>query len=91
MLVSHLIANALKKEAIKDIFMLTGYGAMYLNDAIEQAGIKCFAARNEIAIIMNSMNLGSSFFISVITIVLTDKCTQWGICYNKKAPTERGL
>ena len=49
MLVSHLIANALKKEAIKDIFMLTGYGAMYLNDAIEQAGIKCFAARNEAA------------------------------------------
>ena len=29
--------------------MLTGYGAMYLNDAIEQTGIKYYAARNEAA------------------------------------------
>ena len=29
--------------------MLTGYGAMYLNDAIEQSGIKYYAARNEAA------------------------------------------
>ncbi len=49
MMVSNLIANSLKKEGIKDIFMLTGYGAMYLNDAIEKAGINFFAARNEAA------------------------------------------
>ena len=48
-MVSNLIANSLKKEGIKDIFMLTGYGAMYLNDAIEKAGINFFAARNEAA------------------------------------------
>jgi acetolactate synthase I/II/III large subunit len=49
MLVSNVIANAMKKEGIKDIFMLTGYGAMFLNDAIEKAGIKFYAARNEAA------------------------------------------
>jgi acetolactate synthase-1/2/3 large subunit len=49
MLVSNIIADAMKKEGIKDIFMLTGYGAMFLNDAIEKAGIKFYAARNEAA------------------------------------------
>jgi acetolactate synthase-1/2/3 large subunit len=49
MLVSNIIANAMKKKGIKDIFMLTGYGAMFLNDAIEKAGIKFYAARNEAA------------------------------------------
>ncbi len=49
MLVSNIIANTLKKAGINDIFMLTGYGAMFLNDAIEQAGIKFYAARNEAA------------------------------------------
>jgi acetolactate synthase-1/2/3 large subunit len=49
MLVSNIIANAMKKEGISDIFMLTGYGAMFLNDAIEKAGIKFYAARNEAA------------------------------------------
>jgi len=49
MLVSHIVANCLKKVGIKDIFMLTGYGAMYLNDAIEKVGIKYYAARNEAA------------------------------------------
>ena len=39
----------MKKEGIKDIFMLTGYGAMFLNDAIEKAGIEIYAARNEAA------------------------------------------
>lgn len=29
--------------------MLTGYGAMYLNDAIQQSGIKHYASRNEAA------------------------------------------
>lgn len=49
MLVSKVIANALKKAGVNDIFMLTGYGSMFLNDAIEQAGIKFYAARNEAA------------------------------------------
>ena len=39
----------MKKEGVKDIFMLTGYGAMFLNDSIEKAGIKIYAARNEAA------------------------------------------
>tara|TARA_B100001057_G_scaffold73832_1_gene68233 strand:- start:10288 stop:11967 length:1680 start_codon:yes stop_codon:yes gene_type:complete len=47
--VSEIIAAELKKNSIKDIFMLTGYGAMYLNDAIEQSGIRYYAARNEAA------------------------------------------
>ena len=29
--------------------MLTGYGAMYLNDAVEKSKIKYYAARNEAA------------------------------------------
>ena len=49
MLVSTIIANAMKKEGVKDIFMLTGYGAMFLNDAIEKVGIEIYAARNEAA------------------------------------------
>lgn len=47
--VSEIISNELKKNSVKDIFMLTGYGAMYLNDAIEQSGINFYAARNEAA------------------------------------------
>lgn len=47
--VAEIIARELKKNSIKDIFMLTGYGAMYLNDAIQQAGINYYAARNETA------------------------------------------
>lgn len=47
--VAEIIALELKKNSIKDIFMLTGYGAMYLNDAIEQTGLKYYAARNEAA------------------------------------------
>ena len=39
----------MKKEGVKDIFMLTGYGAMFLNDAIEKVGIEIYAARNEAA------------------------------------------
>ena len=49
MIVAEIVAAELKKNSIKDIFMLTGYGAMYLNDAIEQSGIKFYAARNEAA------------------------------------------
>ena len=33
---SDLIAKELRKNGIKDIFMLTGYGAMYLNDSIQR-------------------------------------------------------
>ena len=47
--VSQIIAQELKKNGIKDIFMLTGYGAMYLNDAIERAKINYYGARNEAA------------------------------------------
>lgn len=49
MLVSDVIAQELKKNKINDIFMLTGYGAMYLNDSIEKNKINFFAARNEAA------------------------------------------
>jgi acetolactate synthase-1/2/3 large subunit len=49
MLVSHIIAKCLKDEHINDIFMLTGYGSMYLNDAIQKVGINYYAARNEAA------------------------------------------
>lgn len=49
MIVSDIIAKCMKKEGIKDIFMLTGYGAMYLNDSIEKEGINYIAARNEAA------------------------------------------
>jgi acetolactate synthase-1/2/3 large subunit len=47
--VSQIIAEELKKNKINDIFMLTGYGAMYLNDAIERAKINYYGARNEAA------------------------------------------
>ena len=47
MLVADYIANFIKKKKIKEIFMLTGYGAMYLNDAIKKANIKYYATRNE--------------------------------------------
>ncbi len=46
--VSSIIAKELKKH-VKDIFMLTGYGAMYLNDAIQREGIKYWVSRNEAA------------------------------------------
>ena len=49
MFVSDVIAKSLKNEGVKDIFMLTGYGAMYLNDAILKSGINFYAARNEAA------------------------------------------
>lgn len=49
MLVSRIIAKELKKNNIKDIFMLTGYGSMYLNDAIEKEKINFYASRNEAA------------------------------------------
>lgn len=47
--VADYVADFLKKKKIDKIFMLTGYGAMYLNDAIKLKGIKYFAARNEAA------------------------------------------
>ena len=47
--VSQIIAEELKKNGIRDIFMLTGYGSMYLNDAIERAKINYYGARNEAA------------------------------------------
>jgi acetolactate synthase I/II/III large subunit len=48
-IVADLIARELKKNKITNIFMLTGYGAMYLNDSIQKAGINYFASRNEAA------------------------------------------
>ena len=47
MRVADYIAKFLKKNKIEDIFMLTGYGAMYLNDAIKLNNIKYYATRNE--------------------------------------------
>jgi len=46
--VAEILANNLKKH-IKDVFMLTGYGAMYLNDALKQSGINFYVSRNEAA------------------------------------------
>ena len=37
---SEIIASELKKNKINSIFMLTAYGAMYLNDAVEKSKIK---------------------------------------------------
>ena len=34
MLVADYVAKFIKKRKINEVFMLTGYGAMYLNDAI---------------------------------------------------------
>ena len=47
MTVAEYISYFLKKNSVKSIFMLTGYGAMYLNDAIKKSGIKYYATRNE--------------------------------------------
>ncbi len=47
MRVSDYIANFLKEKGVNDVFMLTGYGAMYLNDAIKLSGINYYATRNE--------------------------------------------
>jgi acetolactate synthase-1/2/3 large subunit len=47
--VADYIANFLVENGVGDIFMLTGNGAMYLNDAIGKANIRYFCARNEAA------------------------------------------
>ena len=39
--VAEILANNLKKY-VKDVFMLTGYGAMYLNDALKDSGMNFF-------------------------------------------------
>jgi acetolactate synthase-1/2/3 large subunit len=41
------VAQFLMRRGVKDIFMLTGYGAMYLNDAFAISGMNFYAARNE--------------------------------------------
>ena len=43
------VAKFLKQKGVNDIFMLTGYGAMYLNDAIQSAKINHYSSRNEAA------------------------------------------
>ena len=45
--IADIIADFLLSKKINNIFMLTGYGAMYLNDAIKLSGIKYYATRNE--------------------------------------------
>ena len=47
MRVADYVAKYLKKLRVSEVFMLTGYGAMYLNDAIKLSGIKYYATRNE--------------------------------------------
>jgi len=44
--VADYIASFLKSKT-NEVFMLTGYGSMYLNDAIKKNGIKYYATRNE--------------------------------------------
>lgn len=52
MRVADVIAKFLKHRGVDSIFMLTGNGAMYINDAIEQSGIQYYCARNEAALPM---------------------------------------
>ena len=40
MRVADYIAQFLKNLGVSEVFMLTGYGAMYLNDAIKLSGKK---------------------------------------------------
>ena len=47
MIVSEFISKYIKKKRVKEIFMLTGYGSMYLNDSIKKEKIKYYATRNE--------------------------------------------
>lgn len=47
MIVADYVAKFIKSKKIKEIFMLTGYGAMYLNDSIKKENIKYYATRNE--------------------------------------------
>lgn len=45
--VADYISKFLLSKKIDEVFMLTGYGSMYLNDAIKKNGIKYYATRNE--------------------------------------------
>ena len=47
MRVADYVAKFLKSLGVNKVFMLTGYGAMYLNDAIKLSGIKYYTTRNE--------------------------------------------
>ena len=47
--VADYIAMFLLERGVKDIFMLTGNGAMYLNDAFAQSNLNFYCARNEAA------------------------------------------
>lgn len=47
--VADYIAEYLERTGIQDVFMLTGNGAMYLNDAIALSGLNFCCARNEAA------------------------------------------
>ena len=49
MRVADYIAKFLKSKKVDSIFMLTGYGAMYMNDAIKVNNISHIAPRNEAA------------------------------------------
>lgn len=49
MRVADYIAKFLKSKKVDSIFMLTGYGAMYMNDAIKINNINHIAPRNEAA------------------------------------------
>jgi len=47
--VADYVARFLLERGVNEIFMLTGNGAMYLNDAIAQSGLRFICARNEAA------------------------------------------
>tara|TARA_B100000989_G_scaffold87695_1_gene63246 strand:+ start:44665 stop:44841 length:177 start_codon:yes stop_codon:yes gene_type:complete len=48
MFVSDIITKSLKNEVIKDIFILTGHKAMYLNDTMVKSEINFYAPRNKL-------------------------------------------
>lgn len=48
--VSDYIAKFLKKYGVKDMFMISGGGAMHLNDSFGKSGIKYYCAHNEQAL-----------------------------------------
>ena len=78
--VADFIASFLKKKGIKNIFMLTGYGAMYLNDAIKLSGIKYYATRNEAtAPIMaeSYARLKNKVGVACVTATRSNQCFTW--------------
>ena len=65
--VADYISSFLKSKKIHEVFMLTGYGAMYLNDAIKKNGIKYWPTEDNIFNdykIFKSLELETIIYIS---------------------------